>query len=180
MGVVVVLHPILRRLYDRAYLAAGEVEKLSSKQQGDHRRSRRISFDFLFAAIFLSVLHGFSALKVLLILYVNFQLATRLPRSAIPPATWAFNMFILLANELCHGYPYARVAELILPAPFVQGHESWASWMDSYGGLIPRWEILFNITVLRLISFNLDYYWSLNQRGDTALEVGGITKPTAS
>lgn len=49
---------------------------------------------------------------------------------------------------------------------------SWAEWMDSYSGIIPRWEILFNLTVLRLISFNLDYYWSLEKGAGSALEVG--------
>jgi len=42
--------------------------------------------------------------------------------------------------------------------------------LDSYGGLIPRWEVLFNFTILRLISFNLDYYWSLNTRTSSPLE----------
>jgi D-alanyl-lipoteichoic acid acyltransferase DltB (MBOAT superfamily) len=34
-----------------------------------------------------------------------------------------------------------------------------------------RWEILFNITILRLISFNLDYYWSLDRRSGSPIEV---------
>ena len=29
-----------------------------------------------------------------------------------------------------------------------------------FQGAYPRWHILFNITMLRLISFNMDYYWS--------------------
>jgi protein-cysteine N-palmitoyltransferase HHAT len=32
-----------------------------------------------------------------------------------------------------------------------------------------RWQILFNITTLRMISFNLDYYWSCHNA--TTLEV---------
>jgi protein-cysteine N-palmitoyltransferase HHAT len=32
-----------------------------------------------------------------------------------------------------------------------------------------RWQILFNITTLRLISFNMDYYWSVTK--GTTLEV---------
>ncbi|KAI9854879.1 MAG: glycerol transporter, partial [Pleopsidium flavum] len=47
---------------------------------------------------------------------------------------------------------------------------NWGTWLDAYGGLIPRWEILFNITVLRLVSFNLDYYWSLDRRGGSPIE----------
>lgn len=48
---------------------------------------------------------------------------------------------------------------------------SWAEWVDGYGGILSRWEILFNLTVLRLISFNLDYYWSLDRRGGDPIEV---------
>lgn len=47
----------------------------------------------------------------------------------------------------------------------------WGAWLDSYGGLVARWEVLFNITILRLISFNLDYYWSIDKRGANGLEV---------
>jgi hypothetical protein len=46
--------------------------------------------------------------------------------------------------------------------------------MDDHGGLIPRWEVLFNITILRLISFNLDYYWSLNSPRASPVEVRPI------
>lgn len=45
-------------------------------------------------------------------------------------------------------------------------------WMDGFGGLMGRWEILFNIIVLRLVSFSLDYYWSLDGRN----MVGGVVE----
>lgn len=54
---------------------------------------------------------------------------------------------------------------------------NWGTWLDSHGGLIPRWEILFNITVLRLISFNLDYYWSLDYNSASAIEVTPFSSP---
>lgn len=171
MGIVVILHPLLRRVYNAIYVSIKPAVGASQQQQGDYRSCMRISYDLLFAAIFLFVLHGFSAFKVLAILSINYQIATGLPRSVVPVATWTFNMFILFANELCHGYQYSRVAEMVLPAPFAQGETSWGAWLDSYGGLIPRWEILFNITVLRLISFNLDYYWSLDHANGSAVEV---------
>ena len=125
--------------------------------------------------MYLFALHGSSAFKVLLILYVNFILATRLKSYYVPTATWTFNIGILFANELCKGYPYAGFARLFQPwSDVAESHSStngWGSYLDSYGGLIPRWEILFNITVLRLISFNLDCYWSSSQSNGNALEV---------
>ncbi len=38
---------------------------------------------------------------------------------------------------------------------------------DSIEGIYPRWHVGFNITMLRLISFNMDYYWACNRVGLT-------------
>ena len=110
----------------------------------------------------------------MVILYLNFTLCTLLPKGQIPVATWVFNIGMLFANELCSGYKYAQIAQLTtswLASSGVGPSGTWGTWLDSYGGLIARWEILFNITVLRLISFNLDYYWSLQTREGSAIEV---------
>jgi hypothetical protein len=167
MALVVVLHPLLRRLYDGLRQAAptaktsnGSAGSLSSSISVDSRLRQRTSFDLYFALLFIAVLHGFSALKILVILYTNFNIAMQLPKQAIPAATWLFNIGVLFANELAHGYRFTQIAETMLPFPMAI---AWAKSLDLYGGLIPRWEILFNITVLRLIAFNLDYYWSLDR-----------------
>lgn len=151
---------------------------LVSSVTADARLTQRVSFDLIFSAIFLCALHGFSALKVLLLLYINFILATRLPKAQIPIATWIFDVGILFANEYYRGYPYGSLVKYILPgsATAQRGSEKgigggWGSWLDAHTGLIPRWEILFNITVLRLISFNFDYYWSLDRNGGSPVEV---------
>jgi hypothetical protein len=178
MSLLLIVHPLLRKAYNSFWRIdsytkpapsnssnPGLTQGLSPSAAADARMEHRISFDVFFAVIFIFALHGFSALKVLLILYVNFKLATQLPKAHVPTATWIFNVGILFANELCHGYPLADVAALLLPSPTSASEKAtqtpgWVGWVDSCGGLIPRWEILFNITVLRLISFNLDYYWS--------------------
>ncbi len=194
MFLVLTVHPLLRRLYDRIYPTAephaaspsqsqkgkadGHASSLVFTTAADARLNQRVSFDLAFAFVFLCALHGFSALKVLVILYINFTLATRLPKAQVPLVTWAFNIGILFANEFYGGYPFATVAEYLLPwsasteATLGKGVAgNWGTWLDAYGGLIPRWEILFNITVLRLVSFNLDYYWSLDRRGGSPIEV---------
>lgn len=119
-----------------------------------------------------------STIKILTILYINYQVATTLPRKSVPVATWVFNIGILFANELGKGYRFRNIASILwafLPGGSADESTStlvaWGSWLDSYGGLMNRWEILFNITVLRLISFNLDYYWSLDRRGPSPVEV---------
>jgi hypothetical protein len=129
------------------------------------RKESRIRVDLGFAIVFLLALHGVSAFKVLLILYINYQIATALPRQYVPIATWVFNIAILFANELYSGYPLSGIAA------FGGKQIAWLARLDSYGGLIPRWEVLFNICVLRLISFNFDYYWSLGQSAGSPFEV---------
>lgn len=137
-------------------------------------QNRRIKFDYYFALIFLVALHGFSVLKILAILTINYNIATRLPRDRIPAVTWLFNIGILFANELLQGYHFADIAGLLTPGLSNGGDNvfvSWGKWLDNYGGLIPRWEVLFKVTILRLISFNLDYYWSLDYRSASPIEV---------
>ena len=184
MALLLVLHPLLRRTYE-SFRSKGDLQQANgTKHREDSvtqpaanaRVETRIRFDLAFAAVFLLALHGISALKVFLILYVNYQIATRLPKEFVSIATWIFNIGILFANELCRGYPFASVAALFLPQTTnanekVPMESNWGTWMDSYGGLIPRWEVLFNITVLRLIAFNFDYLWMLDRRSSSPVEV---------
>ena len=189
--VVMTLHPLLRRLFDSVYQAAPTVSSrplpngsdspsgsASKAVLADERMNQRICFDVGFSVLFLLALHGFSAPKVLMILYINYTLATRLRKEYVPAATWIFNIAILFANELGKGYPYSDIAGFILPwsastevSVERDTNGNWGTVLDSYGGLNPRWEILFNVTVLRLISFNFDYVWSLNQGPSSSVEV---------
>ena len=143
-----------------------------SVADGEARLEQRATFDYIFAFIFLAAMHGFSALKILLILYLNFKIATSLPRKFVPAATWVFNIGILFANELSDGYKYTGMAAYLSPLENGAGFlNELGMWMDRYGGIMRRWEVLFNITVLRLISFNLDYYFSLDTKTGSLLEV---------
>lgn len=180
MLIVVIIHPLLRRLYDSFWRTntytnvrpssgnGGLTHGLTQQAAADTRMEQRISFDFGFALLFLAALHGFSALKILLILYINYQIATALPKKYVPLMTWVFNIGILFANELGRGYPFASIFGFLSAA----GVPNWGATLDQYGGLVPRWEVLFNVTVLRLIAFDFDYYWSLDTRGGSPIEVG--------
>jgi D-alanyl-lipoteichoic acid acyltransferase DltB (MBOAT superfamily) len=185
---VVLLHPLVRKTYDSFWRAGTYTQVRPSSSLGnplthgltaaaaaDARLEQRVSFDVPFAVIFLAALHGTSALKIIGILYVNYCIAKKLPRQHVPVVTWVFNVGILFANELCRGYSYGSVLATFLPGPPASEKSepvrNLGHLLDSYGGLIPRWEVLFNFTVLRLISFNLDYYWSLNARAGSPIEV---------
>ncbi|KAL9131662.1 MAG: hypothetical protein Q9217_000473 [Psora testacea] len=181
---VMALQHFLRRLFDTTFpasrMASNRAYEVMPNGPGspldpeylkaDIRLNQRITFDFIFGLLFLVALHGFSAPKVLVILYVNYVLATKLKRQYVPTATWVFNIGILFANELAQGYPYATIANSLPPWGLSGDEKSthWSSYLDKYGGLIPRWEILFNVTVLRLISFNFDYIWSRNMSSNSS------------
>ncbi|KAK4496897.1 hypothetical protein PRZ48_011346 [Zasmidium cellare] len=182
MALLLVLHPILRKAYEslstpKKSEGANGVKShsgVASSKSADERKESRISFDVVFAVIFLVALHGVSALKIVFILYLNYQIATALPRQYVGTTTWVFNIALLFANELCHGYKFADIAAAALPPTTTAAdkplEDNWGTWIDSYGGLLPRWEILFNITVLRLISFNFDYIWTMDQRASSPIE----------
>lgn len=189
MLLLTVLHPLLRRMYNSfwridSYTAIRPSQSanpsltsgLNPAAAADARLEARVSFDVTFAAIYLVALYGISALKVYAILYVNYNIATQLPRSYVPVATWVFNMGILFTNKLFNGYPLTDIAMSLSPdydrnLGIVPALVQWAEWLDGFKGLVGRWEILFNITVLRLISFNLDYYWSLARSASSPIEV---------
>lgn len=157
LAILLVAHPLLRRAYNAI---------ASSKQQ----LNTRVNFDFVSGLVFITALHGFSVFKVLIILYINYCIAIRTPRNVMPSVTWTFNITVLFANELAQGYRFSSIAPAT--APFYAGAEDMGKFLDSFGGLIPRWEVLFNITILRLIAFNMDYFWSLvRDRAGSPLEV---------
>lgn len=191
MFILLILHPLLRKAYESIQplqpnpsissadpKTNGHLSRSLATLTAGSRLNQRVTFDLYFSLVFIAALHGFSALKVFLILYANFTVATRLPKAYVPVFTWMFNIGILFANELFKGYPFATLVAFIMPLANSDGSEAgvrvqnnWGSILDSYGGLISRWEVLFNITVLRLISFNLDYCWSLGRGGASPMEV---------
>ncbi|CAN8100939.1 unnamed protein product [Discula destructiva] len=176
LAALLTLHPLCRKAWNKFYRPLPPGKTVADTAQA--RLEQRASFDYSFALIFLAALHGFSMFKVLAILWINYNLATNLPRRYIPVATWTFNIGVLFLNELCDGYKYRDIAMvlsgtspyLVRTAPINGTLTDWGAWLDSWGGIMSRWEILFNITVLRLISFNLDYYWSLNYRSSSPME----------
>lgn len=142
----------------------------STSNQAETKLHHRLAYDFYSALVFVVALTGFSSLKVLLILFINYKIGTSLPRNAIPLTTWIFNVGILFANELGQGYRYSSIADIMIP--FYSAAPALGKFLDSYGGLMPRWEVLFKVTVLRMISFNFDHYWSLDRsRAGSPLEV---------
>ncbi|KAF8979536.1 glycerol transporter [Entomortierella lignicola] len=118
----------------------------------------RTYFFLAFSFAYLYFLNGNSILKILTIVSLNYAIA-KLGGSArwTPAATWIFNVSILFLNESYQGYTFAGF------------HKSLA-WLDGYTGVNSRWDVNFNFTMLRLVSFNMDYYWALRQKDETPKE----------
>ncbi|RKP08545.1 MBOAT, membrane-bound O-acyltransferase family-domain-containing protein [Thamnocephalis sphaerospora] len=112
----------------------------------------RRTFYLLSSATFMTVICGVNIVKILAIVSTNYAIAKLLKGSRLNPlVTWAFNLAVLLFNDQFEGYGFGML------------HESLA-FLDAYRGLMPRWEIHFKFAMLRMVSFNMDYYWAC--RGD--------------
>ncbi|KAI0064952.1 MBOAT-domain-containing protein [Artomyces pyxidatus] len=122
----------------------------------------RLPFYTIFSILMIIVLHGTSALKVLAILSANYFIArvSAGQRWAVP-ATWIFNGGVLFLNERFGGYAF----ESLHPG---------LGYLDSWSGVYPRWHVSFNITMLRLVSFNMDLHWASTRSG-TVMSGTGLT-----
>ena len=85
--------------------------------------------------------------------------------------TWIFNIVILFLNDRYEGYSFGQVLPPLefLVSAVTMGTVIPQPPQDSYEGFYPRWYISFNITMLRLVSFNMDCHWA---RCDVSSEVG--------
>ncbi|SPO24530.1 probable GUP1 - Multimembrane-spanning protein essential for proton symport of glycerol [Ustilago trichophora] len=111
-------------------------------------KQNRIPFLTVFTTIFIFALHGFNSLKLLLILFTNYGLAKTLGGMKVAPAiAFAFNIGALFAVHWNDGFDYSHISPAL-------------GFLEVFKGLLPRWQINFNITMLRLVSFAIDYHWA--------------------
>lgn len=75
-----------------------------------------VPFLLIFSSLMLLGLHGSSALKVLVILSVNYAIAKYTGLSKLGPIlTWLFNTGVLFAADKYAGFPYARIHPSLQP-----------------------------------------------------------------
>ncbi|CAI7658081.1 unnamed protein product [Penicillium glandicola] len=185
---LLIIHPLARRAY-QSYVNRSKVETKQFSHSvvgvGEAQIEQRMRFDFWFGLVFITALHGVSAFKVLTILYINFRIGKDVPRSYVPTATWIFNLFVLFANEFSGGYSLEWIAKVFAPGSGTSEDSTtmivqWGQTLDDLGGLMPRWEVLFKVTVLRLISFNMDYHWSADYPAASPIEKKQLDPATLS
>ena len=103
--VLFVAHPLLRRVYDKyfpskpasttvPFSATNGSIYTSLAPVADERLRQRVAYDLAFAVFLTCILHGFSIVKILIIMSVNYLIATKLPRSYVVPMTWLYNVFV--------------------------------------------------------------------------------------
>ncbi|KAI9296225.1 MBOAT-domain-containing protein [Neoconidiobolus thromboides FSU 785] len=109
----------------------------------------KIMFSGIFSMVLLFALHGYSMMKLFIFISLNYILGKLSKRNVLNPIfTWVFNIAALL---FCNYF-----SKQVKFEHFFMG----LKFMDEFNGLLPRWDIHYNITALRMISFNMDYYWS--------------------
>ncbi|KAJ5089951.1 Glycerol uptake protein 1 [Penicillium argentinense] len=182
---LLIAHPLARKVYQSFANRPNVEAKSSVAAAGEVQLEQRMRFDFGFGLVFIAALHGISSLKIFLILFINYRIGKGLPRAYVPAATWTFNICILFANELCGGYQLEHIASFLSQGSGTPGEKEillvqWARALDDIGGIMPRWEVLFKVTVLRLISFNMDYYWSVDYPAASPIEKKQLDPATLS
>lgn len=159
LGLLIALYFILKQIYTRS--------SLSSLSSAPSNRLYLITFQCVFSILMITALHGTSAIKIILILLANYHLGKACKEhSAAPVLTWILNGAVLYMNEIHSGYKFGDL------------HES-LGVLDSFAGIHPRWHVNFNITMLRLVSFNMDYHWACRKIGnaDTGAQLSGKQRP---
>lgn len=111
----------------------------------------RTLFLACFTAIFITALHGANTVKLLALLGINYALAHAVGGKAYlaPGALWTFNISALALVHWNDGVPWTLIAG---------GRAEWAD--ELFNGLLPRWQINFNISMLRMVSYGLDLHWA--------------------
>lgn len=116
-------------------------------------------FNLFFSFVFLFVIHGINTFKITALLTINYYIAKNATGRTAILLSWAFGIGLLFMNELFQGYPFRTVFP---PLEF----------LDQYGGMMPRWDVNFNFSMLRMISYNMDYFEALpNRSGDSDKDV---------
>ena len=95
-------------------------------------------------AIFL--LHGTNVIKIMAIVVPCYYFSTLKQRYLGPGLTWIFVIASLFVTEW-YTWDFSQVSPML-------------SILDNFTGFYKRWNIIFKISCLRIISFSLDHYWS--------------------
>lgn len=126
--------------------------------------------NLLFSFVFLLVIHGINTFKITGLLAINYYIAKNTKGRTGVIASWVFGIGLLFANEMMDGYPFSKVFP---PLEF----------LDQFGGMMPRWDVNFNFSMIRMISYNIDYFEALEDKSspsdkDVSVEIALFLETT--
>ncbi|QLL30336.1 hypothetical protein HG536_0A01530 [Torulaspora globosa] len=112
----------------------------------------KLSFDFGFGLCFLYAAHGVNSVRILLHMLVMYSIAHLLKneRKLATVLSWTYGIGTLFINDKFRNYPFSNFISCL-------------SFLDTgYKGIIHRWDVFFNFTLLRMLSYNMDFLerWS--------------------
>lgn len=113
------------------------------------------SYLYVLGFTLLLFLHGLNSIFIVLLMTVNYMIniiGNKYHLKLIPILTWSWALFSLLGSEwLFHKITFKTISF------------GYLSYLDNviFKGGYHRWWVIYNISVLRMISFNMDYYYSL-------------------
>lgn len=126
---------------------------LNAANRRFHFLRSHLRFSLLTSLTVLVIFHGSSSLKYLAIISTSYAIGRYAAGTRWNPIlTWLFNLSILFLNERYSGYRFADMLG------------EWAEPLDAFEGVQARWHVLFNFAMLRLVSFNMDYYWACKSK----------------
>jgi D-alanyl-lipoteichoic acid acyltransferase DltB (MBOAT superfamily) len=117
---------------------------ISSLSRTHYGQQARVWTSIIMGAVQLLLLHNTASLYVVIALVINFYISNNFaPHRHGSSIIWVVNIAMLMGARLMHGVPFS----MVLPSSL--------AWLGGYRGPM-RWEICFNLTVLRMLSYGLD------------------------
>ncbi|KAJ2161399.1 glycerol transporter [Coemansia sp. RSA 552] len=134
-----------------AYVALNRIARYWAAGKRSHGSLPTLWFPCAFATVFVVVLSGASVVFILLLTAGSYALTKAFGgRRWAPLVFWVYNLGMLFANEHFRGYSFAHIAAPLAP-------------LDHWRGVLRRWDVTFNLTMLRMVSFAMDYHWRVRQ-----------------
>jgi len=110
-----------------------------------------ILFYLVTAVLVVFYIHGFDIILLFGISFLNYWIAKMFGGSKLNPILcWLLNVVVIFSADYYRGYD-GFFTYLGLP------------YLESFKGAF-AWNTYFKISMLRHISFNMDYYWMINQK----------------
>ncbi|PKI85478.1 Gup1p [Malassezia vespertilionis] len=121
--------------------------RTATRDPSRHRTLRKV-FLCVTGIVCVTALHGVNMPKLLLLALGNYVLlhtaARHCSNNMVTGIVWVYNCAALGFVFYTNGIPYASISPQL-------------AWLDAHAGLLPRWYISYNFSMLRLVSYALDY-----------------------